>query len=215
MRPIIFARVADMKYYKGITKLDQPSNGGSYVNETGRAHEAYNFDALHDEEDGEDYCIGFVMMASSSKSGECQLHIERMNGCQIMDGEETIDGVTVVWCSKAPGSQNMRVVGFYRNATVYRYAQEIAFENGDYQIFNFLAKKEECVLLPYRERHSNSKWYVPSSHKNNATFGFGRSNIWYASGCSEDHKQKEFVEKMIMNIDSYEEENWIDKGGIA
>ena len=29
MKPIIFVRIADMKYYKGITENDVPDNGGS------------------------------------------------------------------------------------------------------------------------------------------------------------------------------------------
>ena len=43
MKPIIFARVADMKLYKGITETDRPVNGGAYVRETNDAHECFNF----------------------------------------------------------------------------------------------------------------------------------------------------------------------------
>jgi hypothetical protein len=59
MKPIIFVRVADMKYYREITKNDTPFNGGSYVRETGNAHECYNFEPII--ENGQDYekCIGF------------------------------------------------------------------------------------------------------------------------------------------------------------
>ena len=46
MRPVVFVRVADMKYYQGITDQDSPVNGGSYVNDTGLAHECYNFEPL-------------------------------------------------------------------------------------------------------------------------------------------------------------------------
>ena len=46
MKPIIFARVADMKYYRGITDKDKPYNGGSYVANTGYAHECFNFDPI-------------------------------------------------------------------------------------------------------------------------------------------------------------------------
>jgi hypothetical protein len=123
--------------------------------------------------------------------------------------------ITVVWCSKAPGAQNMRVVGFYKNATVFREPQYAEFDNGYVQEYNFIAKKEDCVLLPYRERHSNCKWYVPSSQKGQYSFGFGRSNIWYASGCMDDSRQLEYIEKMILSIDDYNGENWIDKGGAA
>lgn len=45
MKPIIFCNIAYMKYYKGIIDgVDEPVNGGAYVQETNDAHEAYNFD---------------------------------------------------------------------------------------------------------------------------------------------------------------------------
>lgn len=120
MRPIIFARVADMKYYKGITNADEPSNGGSYVKDTGLAHECNNFRPVI--EDGEDYekCLGFCML-SGGKSGVNQLHIENIVGCEACKKEEACEGVTVVFVSKSNRAKTMRVVGFYNNATVYRY----------------------------------------------------------------------------------------------
>ena len=51
MRPIIFVRIASMLYYQGITDKDSPVNGGSYVKETGQAHECFNF-APAELEDG-------------------------------------------------------------------------------------------------------------------------------------------------------------------
>ena len=36
---------------------------------------------------------------------------------------DSIDGVTVVWCATQKDGKSTRVVGFYKNATVYRYPQ--------------------------------------------------------------------------------------------
>ena len=63
-----------------------------------------------------------------------------------------------------------RVVGFYKNATVYRYTQEVEFcdDNGevcDWQEYNFIAKKEDCVLIPRHDRYTKSEWYIPLSGK--------------------------------------------------
>ena len=156
MRPVVFARVADMQYYQGITDQDVPMNGGSYVKDTGRAHECYNFQPV--VQDGEDYekCLGFFMMIGGK--GAEQLHIEKMPGCEAFKHEDAVEGVTVVFVSRALSSKNMRVVGFYKDAVVYRYPQFMEFSGGYCQQYQFEAQKENCVLLPYSERFSNSEW---------------------------------------------------------
>lgn len=215
MKPIIFARVASMKYYKGITKEDKPYGGGSYVSDTGMAHECYNFKPELDEKDGNEYCLGFAML-NGVLGMDAELHLEKMNGCEKMQNEESIEGVTVVFCASSPNSKTMRVVGFYKNATVYRKAQVLNFQtvenDGIYeQYFNFIAKKEDCVLLPYTERHSNSKWYVPLKGRMGAKFGFGRSNIWFARCAYDNNELKNYLERMIQSVETYDGENWIDK----
>lgn len=211
MKPIIFVRVADMKYYQGITEKDAPFNGGSYVKETGMAHECYNFSPVI--ADGEDYekCIGFFMMIGGN--GVSQLHIEKMPGCESVKKEKQINDVIVVFVSKARDSKNMRVVGFYKNATVFRYPHQMSFENGYVQEYMFEARKEDCVVLPYTTRFSGSSWYVPNSTSKYSDFGFGRSNVWFAGGKGASNQEKEYVERMIHSIESYQGENWIEKGG--
>ena len=209
MKPIIFARVADMKYYKGITETDKPENGGSYVKDTGLADECYNFAPVI--QSGEDFekCIGFCMMAGG-KNGVNQLHIEKIVGCEACNNEESCEGVTVVFVSKSSRAKNMRVVGFYKNATVYRHPHFMEFDGGYNQMYWFEAKKEDCVLLPYSTRFGSSNWFVPNSTAKDE-FGFGRSQVWYAGGKGASQKEIEYVEKMLNSIDEYQGENWIDK----
>lgn len=210
MRPIIFVRIADMKYYKGITDNDRPVNGGSFVNETGMAHECYNFESMIQSDQDYEKCLGYFR-SNGSKTG--QLHIEKMPGCTLLKKEDSVDGVTVVFVSKAVNSKTMRVVGFYKNATAYRYPRIMTFGNGYEQEYNFEAKKEDCVLLPYQTRFEYGTWYVPNSSSKNASFGFGRSNVWFSGGKGASDKEVEYVEKMLNSIDKYTGENWIDKGG--
>lgn len=209
MRPIIFARVADMKYYKGITDTDKPENGGSYVSDTGLAHECNNFAPVIQA--GEDYekCIGFCMM-SGGKNGVSQLHIEKIAGCEACKKEEACEGVTVVFVSKSSRAKSMRVVGFYKNAIVYRYPHFMEFDGGYEQMYWFEAKKEDCVVLPYSTRFGTSAWYVPNSTAKD-DFGFGRSQVWYAGSKGASKKELEYVERMIQSIDSYQGENWMEK----
>ena len=209
MRPVVFARVADMQYYQGITDQDVPMNGGSYVKDTGRAHECYNFQPV--VQDGEDYekCLGFFMMIGGK--GAEQLHIEKMPGCEAFKHEDAVEGVTVVFVSKALSSKNMRVVGFYKNAVAYRYPQFMEFSGGHCQQYQFEAPKENCVLLPYSERFSNSKWYVPSSTSKYSDFGFGRSHAWFAGSKGASEKECAYVERMLTAIDNYQGENWMGR----
>lgn len=213
IKPIIFVRVADMKYYQGITEKDIPYNGGSYVKETGLAHECYNFEPV--VENGQDYekCIGFFMMMGGK--GVEQLHIEKMPGCEALKYEEKVEDAIVVFVSKARNSKNMRVVAFYKNATVYRHRHVMTFENGYEQEYLFEARKEDCVVLPYTTRFSDSAWYVPSSTSKYSDFGFGRANVWFGGGKNASGKEKEYVEKMIYSVTNYAGENWIGKCGVA
>ena len=210
MKPVVFARVADMKYYQGITDQDTPSNGGSYVNDTGLAHECYNFAPII--QDGDDYekCLGFVMM--SGGKGADQLKIKKIPGCEAFKHEDAVEGVTVVFVSRALSSKNMRVVGFYKDAVVYRYPQFMEFSGGYCQQYQFEAQKENCVLLPYSERFSNSEWYVPSSTSKYSDFGFGRSHAWFAGSKGASEKECQYVEKILSAIDNYQGENWMGRG---
>ncbi len=210
MKPIIFVRVADMKYYQGITDRDQPFNGGSYVKETGLAHECYNFDPI--VQNGEDYekCLGFFMMVGN-KVG--QLHIEKMPGCEGLKNEEQVDDVTVVFVSKAHDAKTMRVVGFYKHARAFRYPHEMAFDNDYVQEYLFEARKEDCVVLPYSTRFSSNTWYVPKSTPGKTEFGFGRANVWYAGSKGASDNEIQYVERMINSIEKYDGDNWMGKGG--
>lgn len=209
MKPVIFARVANMKYYKGISEKDQPENGGSYVTDTGLAHECYNFDPVIEEGESNEKCIGFCRI-SGGKRGATQLHIENIVGCGMCKKEESCENVTVVFVAKAQGAKSMRVVGFYKNATVYRYPHFMCFDNGYEQTYWFEAKKEDCVLLPYSTRFESSNWFVPNSTASD-DFGLGRSQIWYAAGKGASKKEVEYVKKMLRSIEEYDGENWMDK----
>lgn len=209
MKPIIFVRVADMKYYRGITIQDTPYNGGSYVKDTGNAHECFNFAPVIEK--GQDYekCIGFSMISAGRGVG--QLHIEKICGCELLKKEEVAEDVHVVFVSKASGAKTMRVVGFYKNARVYRYPHFMEFGEDYQQQYQFEAPRENCILLPYTARHGGNKWFVPASSSKYQKFGFGRSNIWYAGGDGASEEEIEYVERMIDSIDTYQGENWMNK----
>ena len=208
MKKIIFARVADMNYYRGITDSDQPRNGGKYVDETGDAGEALNFLPMQFDGESEEKCLGYCQPVGGSSNP--QLHIEKITGCEDMRNDEYVTGVTVVFVARSNDVGSMRVVGFYKNATVYRYMQEVYYDDDEIQCYQFEALKEDCVLLPRRERNGNRGWDVPSSAQKYNSFGMGRSNTWFAASGDAGSREKEYTENMLKRIDEYNGENWME-----
>ena len=198
---ILFCKVSSMKYYKGANDKDTPYNGGSYVKEHGRGHEEYNFEPV-DLDNGESYCLGFVETKSTSDSKVNELHIEKITGCELLKNVEFAEDVLVVWCATTDLNETS-VVGWYKNATVYRNYEEAEFESGYIQYYNVIAKKDDCVLLPQDVRHKHI-WDAPVAKKR--TYGFGQSLIWYA----REEKAQNYILKLVKNIDEYSGDNWVD-----
>ena len=198
---ILFCKVSCMKYYKGASDKDIPYNGGSYVAEHGRGHEEYNFEPV-DFDDGKTYCLGFVETKSTSKSKLNELHIEKISGCELLKKDEFVEGVLVVWCATTDLNETS-VVGWYKNATVFRNYEVQEFENGYIQHFNVIAEKNNCVLLPEEQRHRHI-WDAPVAKKR--TYGFGQSLIWYA----REENAQNYISKLVKNINGYSGNNWVD-----
>lgn len=121
-----------------------------------------------------------------------QIHIEKL-GAEIED--DYIDGVLVVWVSKRP-KDKIRIVGWYKNARVYREWEAPAVgskRKKDNYYFNIEAKIDDSVLLPVDER----TFEIPKATKEGP--GIGRSSIWYAEG----EKNKELVKKVMEYILNY------------
>lgn len=198
---ILFCKVSCMKYYKGASDKDIPYNGGSYVAEHGYGHEEYNFEPV-DFDDEKTYCLGFVETKSTLRSQRNELHIENISGCEMMKNDEFIEDVLVVWCATTDLNETS-IVGWYKNATVFRNYEEQEFENGYIQHFNVIAEKNNCVLLPEEQRHRHI-WDAPVAKKR--TYGFGQSMIWYA----REEKAQTYISKLVMNINGYSGNNWVD-----
>ena len=181
---ILFCNIAWMDYYKGIVPgKDEPKNGGSYVKDTKDAHEKYNFKPellkLKGFPEGE-YCLGFVETKSTSAGKRNQLNIEKIEGCSDLKNDTEVDDVLVVYCALYPDSfdKETYVVGWYKHATVYRRYEKLEFdteasdnERSDnesaadekyIQLYNAIALKEDCVLLP-RSQRRKTFWKAEST----------------------------------------------------
>jgi len=200
MMKILFCNIAQMKYYKGIYKnVDEPEYGGSYVDETGDAYEKHNFHPVKIDE--HEFCFGFVETKSTNKITQNQLHIENIEN--VLSTDDDVDGVLVIWCARYIHGET-QVVGWYKNATVYRKHQEIMindFQNKP-QIYIVKALAKNCVLLPYGTRNMHI-WNV--FRKKNNPYGFGQANVWFAIEDSANI----LIENLPNRIENYDGENWL------
>ena len=219
---ILFCNIAYMKYYKGKIKgVDVPQGGGEYVDRTGNAHEKYNFlpEMLTFREDylpeGE-YCLGFVETKTTKGDKVNQIHIENIDGCGALKNEPEVDDVLVIFCAKYPDSEVYEsvVVGWYKHAKVLRDydAVDFMYEDGsEYrQYFNILARKEDCVLLPPSGVRRKTIWKAQRKKKG-VSYGFGQSNIWFATGADGNPYLKNYLDNLISNIENYDGENWLER----
>lgn len=203
---ILFCKVSGMKYYKGACEDDKPYNGGLFVEENGYGHEEFNFLPIELEGREKTACVGFVE-PKSNRGVRNTIHIENIEGCSAYEKDAYVDDVLVIWCATRLEG-DITVVGWYKNAKVFRELQEwtMMFANGteEDRCYNVLADSENCTLLPEFERN-RSVWEIPLARKK--TYGFGQSMVWYPT----DEKAKTFVERVLSNIENYRGDNWINK----
>lgn len=199
---VLFCKISAMKYYKGVVEgKDEAYNGGSFVEEYGEGHEQYNFDTVEIEND--EYCVGFVETKTTRKTKRNELHIENISDCEDMKKAPEVDDVLVIWCATTDLNETS-VVGWYNNAKVYRNYQYMEFDSGYIQEYNIIAKKKDCVLIPYTDRHLFC-WSAPVAKKKG--FGFGQSMVWYGQEASAET----YIKQIVDRITTYNGKNWIDK----
>lgn len=185
-----------------------------YVAENNDCAEKYNFMPLYIENEGE-YCFGFVE-TKATRGKQNQLKLENIYDCENCGKEDKVDDVLVVFCALNPYGGvkgTCAVVGWYKNATVYRYCNELdVTDNNDdvyEQYYNIKAKKSDCVLLPDTKR-GRIEWVVPRN-KDGKGYGFGQANVWYGKSEKKEVEVKNFINKLTKSIEEYDGENWVDK----
>jgi hypothetical protein len=189
-----------------------PSGQFSYVQETGAALEKYNFCPILYQE--REVCLAFFEPGSNqgykkSQGKRNQVCIEKID--PIFARKAIAGDVTVIWCARV--DNRFSTVGWFRQADVFRYPQkpskneipwkdEFPYEDG--YIYNVVADRENCVLLP-KEEFSQACWLAPLSRKDG--FGFGQSCHWYA--LERTHAAESYWEKTLAAIRQYGGENQI------
>ncbi|MEM4293967.1 MAG: hypothetical protein QXJ27_07385 [Thermoplasmata archaeon] len=184
---ILFCRIGWMAKYQGL-EGDKITGGGEYVNENESGFEIYNFKPYK----GKMY--GYVHPPGRRGVGVHRIDIRRIDPrCN----KEYVAGVLVVWVARHPQGGGQYIVGWYKNATVYRKYQNLPGDSGRVARnenekkeviagYYIIAEEKDCYLLEERER----SFSIPKAGKGRV--GMGQSNIWYA-----DHPDaKELIEKV-------------------
>ena len=158
---LLFFNIGWMEWYQGLQTGDAIVGGGSYVKTEGRGNEVCNFAAVNGA------LYGYVQPPG------WQINIDRM-GAQPDD--ETISGITVVWTATRP-TGGTAVIGWYKNATVFRSYQKFArpselHHKNDVDGYWVRAAVGDGKLLSVDERTCE----IPRQVKG----GMGQSNVWYA-----------------------------------
>lgn len=176
-KKIVFCEIAWMKNYKGVTEDDKPMNGGKYIAENGEGGEVYNFSPINHT------CYGYVMHYGN------ELHIERYD--KILESFDEVRGMTVVWV--ASDGKNSKIVGWYENAAMYRFWQEV-WGIGFSQDYNFTANEKDCYLIDADQR----TFVIPRATIAGKGRGMGQSQVWYADSA---YAQDEFIPKVFNYLD--------------
>jgi len=184
--PIVFLNTGWMTHYQGVKDRgsleDSISGGGSFVEYYGFGYEAYNFKPY------KGVMYGFFEPMGSEEKRRT-IRIERLGSG--MD-DDHVDGVTVVWVASDPEEGGTFIVGWYKNATIYRNMRRTPDKKrvfmGDHLEYCVRANQEDCKLLLEEERI----FQIPRGRG-----GMGHANIWYAD--NNPGKIKENVRSYIIN----------------
>lgn len=173
---LLFCNVGWMEHYQGLQNSDRIVGGGSYVQEKGMGHEVCNF-----------YAHNGVLYGYVQPRGR-QIDIGRL-GAERND--DFITDVTVVWTAARPTGGTV-VIGWYRNATVFRDWQNFRIpprvhrRNGLYGYW-IKAPANLAKLLTVDERTCEIPRQVKGS--------MGQAHLWYA-----DSPESEPVVRRVRSV---------------
>jgi len=173
-----------MEFYKGQSSEDKIVGGGSYVTDNDMGHEVCNFA----DQDGQVY--GYVQPPGpgGGEPNSGKINIDKLKA----ENEESVNDVTVVWTARRPKVGTV-VVGWYKNAKVYRHFQRYTDKpklHNDNGLAGYWIKAEldNVTLLPLDMRVLK----IPRRSK-----GFmGQANIWYA----DSEESKPLVDSVLTMI---------------
>ncbi|MCF6355661.1 MAG: DUF3883 domain-containing protein [Candidatus Polarisedimenticolaceae bacterium] len=176
---VLFARVGYMKFYKGPQIGDEKPIGGGSYNDSEIGGEAYNFTEIND-------CIYGYFQPHMKEPHD--LNLQRIK--KDFDGD-LLNNVLVIWFATNPIEKGQIIIGWYKNATVYRHIQEDENLTGrEYKHYNIKVNSKDAFLLPI----SNRKYPVGHNINKVKAGNPGQSNAFYQ--LKENGQPKDFSEEV-------------------
>ena len=167
--PLLFAHISWMPEYSGRAAERIFSTHG-WVLKNNKAQERSNFKQV------EGRFLGYVPVRSKATvDSPGEINITRLDAA----ARDHVDGVTVVWFANHPRNPSQAfVVGWYRNARVYRRSQFLGTRE-----YRMACAVGDATLLSEDVR----EFLVPHRRSIEGTtrgYGYGHSSIWYADAAS-------------------------------
>lgn len=196
MAALLVCNIGWMSRYEGLKrKPDKIVGGGQYVEENQKGGEVCNFLCC-----GDGYVYGYVETVKGDV--DRQIRIENLGA---NPNAKRIDGIDVVWIATNPEERGRRVIGWYRNATLYRNRQPFEGNGPSAQHrrdaldgYRIRAKNENITLLPFEDRSK------PAFRLGKGTGWIGQANWWFPE--QQSHPAiKEFVRGLRAIIDCQDE----------
>ena len=183
---MIFLNTAWMKHYRGITKDDRPMHGGEYIKDNVFGSEIFNFLPYNGD------LYGYVQPPRGGNAHpRGVINIERLGAGWL---DDWIGGILVVWVARSEALGSV-IVGWYKDATVYREVQPAPVHSNrlyDGEELDYYIKTKEAngVLLPIKNR----TFQIPRGRG-----GMGQANTWYA----DQENNEIFKSKVVEYIENY------------
>jgi hypothetical protein len=104
---------------------------------------------------------------------------DEINRIGASDSDELIEDILVIWLARHPEERQTRIVGWYKNAKVYRDLQKPRLPGKRNEVnysYNIEALVSDCILIPPDKR----SFTIPRGSESSG--GIGQSNVWYCEG---------------------------------
>ena len=181
---MIFFRIGWMQNYSGLNQQDQITGGGGFIDENQFGHEIFNFQPY------ENNYFGYVQPVGTGNDYlNRSIYIPRLGAGS---GDPSIDKILVIYFAKKPNTNGHVIVGWYKDATVFRTGQHAPegsnrFFNGTECGYYCSSPKMNGTLLTVEER----TFEMPIRGNG----GPGQSNVWFA----DDEGKHLQSRQMILN----------------
>lgn len=193
---ILFARVGWMRWYRGVQADDPKPIGGGDYNQDELGHERFNFLPAGNRYLG--YFQPQLQPKERRERNPSSIHLERIE--PGFTGSR-LEHVLVIFIARKPEEGGQFIVGWYSDATVYRYEQPStlkARQGVGYRLETAISG-DRGVLLPIPRR----TFQIPGTVKG----GFGKANICYTYEDDGQPKKSEWMADAVRYVHSYRLEN--------